>query len=637
MGRIVSGVVFVLLIANPTSTRASTPNQAAAQAPRADAPDTARDGWVVLSVDEYRALRARALALPPEPPPPVDAALTRVDYDLRLSGDTVTGDARLTIDVLKQGWVSVLVPPGVLVRDARLDGRPTAIVDGDPPRVLIARAGRTTLNLGLVVPLAASAGTESMTLPPSGSALSAVSFTIPRTGVDLSVSGGLIAEQAEGAAESRWVVYGSPGRPMTFSWKRKADDHRATLALRTRARIIELVALGEDSTQVTTSVHLEVTQGLARQAALALPEGLVVNQVSGATVADWNADANGVTVTFLEPIAAETSFVVSAEARLPREGGVSIPLVRMPSADREVGGVAVDVVGPGEINERQPRNLEPADPSDLGDIVAGRESPSMAAFQFTPLTTGGSRALTVNVSRYTPQAVLVANVEEARYDALLGEDGKLLVRARYAVRNNQRSFLAVVLPSQASLWSASLAGRPVRPGLTSDGGLLLPLQKGRSGEPAPVFLVELVYLQRSTAWSERGDAHVELPATDLPVSRSALTLHYPPRYLVNALAGAFRVTNDPGPWSGDVAAGIAAPAPAAAPVAGQTGARDAEKDLQALMDRYKKESGRTRQGTVPITIDFPEVGPSIFLAAELTAESHAPSLDLEYRKTGGRR
>src|SRR5690349_16596138 len=88
-----------------------------------------QDGWVVLPIDEYRTLRARANATPPEPaPPPLDATLSRVDYDLRIAGETVTGQARLTIDVLKQGWVSVQVPTGMLVRDARLDGSPTAIV-----------------------------------------------------------------------------------------------------------------------------------------------------------------------------------------------------------------------------------------------------------------------------------------------------------------------------------------------------------------------------------------------------------------------------------------------------------------------------------------------------------------------------
>ncbi len=602
------------------------------------AQDTARtDGWVVLPIEEYRALRARAYASPPDPtPPPLDATLSRVDYELRIAGETVTGQARLTIDVLKQGWVSVQVPPGMLLRDARLDGRPTAIVDGDPPRVLIARAGRSMLNLGVVVPLASSAGTESMTLPGSGSALSAVTLIIPRAGVDLTVSGGFIAEQSESATESRWVVYGMPGRPLTFSWKRKVDDRRATLPLRTRARITELVALGEDSSQVTTSVRVDVTQGAARQAIVALPQGLVVNQVAGATVADWNTDAGALTVTFLEPVAANAnaSFVITGEIKAPREGTVAVPLIRVPSAERETGGVAVDVVGAGEIADRQPRGLEPADPSDLGDLVAGHESPSMAAFQFMPLKGDEPRALTLSVSRYTPQAVLVANVEEARYDTLLGEDGKLLVRVRYAVRNNQRSFLAVTLPPQAVLWSASLGGRPVRPGLTADGGLLLPLQKGRAGQEAPVFIVELTYLQRGAAWTERGEAHVELPAADLPIARTGLTLHYSPNYAIDPRPGVFRTATDPGPWTADLRVPAVPVAATPPPMAQQD--RDA-KDLQTLMDRYKKEAGRTRQGTVPLTIDFPSVGPTLFLAAELTAETRRPSFDVDYRKTGGRK
>jgi hypothetical protein len=599
-----------------------------------------QDGWVVLPIEEYRSLRARANATPPDPaPPPLDAALSRVDYDLRIAGETVTGQARLTIDVLKQGWVTVQVPTGMLVREARLDGNPTAIVDGDPPRILLARAGRSTLNLGVVVPLASSAGTESMTLPGPGCALSAVTLTIPRTGVDLSVSGGFIAEQRENGGETTWVAYGTPGRPLTFSWKRKADDRRSTLPLKTRARITELVGLGEDSTQITTSVRVEVTQGVARQAQVALPDGLVVNQVSGATVSDWSVDSSMLTVTFLEPIATETSFVVSGEAHVPREGSIGVPLLRVPSADRETGGVAVDVVGAGEIGDRQPRGLEPADASDLGDIIAGRESPSMAAFQFTPVKGDASRSLTVHVSRYTAQAVLIANVEEARYDALVDADGKSLVRVRYAVRNNQRSFLAVTLPAKAVLWSAALANRPIRPGLSANGALLLPLEKGRSNQEAPIFVVELTYLQRDQPWGDRGDAHVELAAADLPIARTRVTLHYSPKYGIDLRPGTFRVATNLEPWSPNLKAepvGAAPPSPQAPAPPPRVGDRDG-KDLQALMDRYRKEAGRTGQGTMPLRIEFPSVGPTLLLAAELTEESRATSFDIDYRKTGGRK
>ncbi len=88
-----------------------------------DAPHAA--GWVVIPVEEYRVLRAKAYPVEHDPePPPVEATLTRVDYDLRIPGDLATGRASLTVDVLKDGWVRVPVPAGLLVREARLDGKP---------------------------------------------------------------------------------------------------------------------------------------------------------------------------------------------------------------------------------------------------------------------------------------------------------------------------------------------------------------------------------------------------------------------------------------------------------------------------------------------------------------------------------
>ena len=73
----------------------------------------------------------------------------------------------------------------------------------------------------------------------------------------------------------------------------------------------------------------------------------------------------------------------------------------------------------------------------------------MLAFRYKPLAGSAPRTLMLQVSRYQTQAALVANVEEARYQVLVAEDGKMLVRARYAVRNNRRSLLTVRLPSGA--------------------------------------------------------------------------------------------------------------------------------------------------------------------------------------------
>src|ERR1700730_15948999 len=78
-------------------------------------------GWVVIPVEEYRVLRAKAYPVEHDPePPPLDATLTRVDYDLHITGDLAAGRASLTVDVLKDGWGRVPVPAGLLGRQGPL-------------------------------------------------------------------------------------------------------------------------------------------------------------------------------------------------------------------------------------------------------------------------------------------------------------------------------------------------------------------------------------------------------------------------------------------------------------------------------------------------------------------------------------
>jgi hypothetical protein len=586
------------------------------------------DGWVVIPVDEYRALRLKAF--PPDRPPdlpPVEATVTRVEYDLRVNGDSASGEARLTVDVLKEGWVAVEIPAGLLVRGARLDGRAVPLIPALSPYVLLSKVGRTVLSLDVVIPLRTLAASESLTLPPSSGAVSRLALVVPRAGIDVVVSGGLLAERAE-TPEGRWVAFARAGQPLTLTWKQRAEDARASQSLKWRGSVTQIVALGEDASPVTATVRIDVSQGLASTVDVAIADGLVVNQVSGPLVADWDFRPGTLKVNFLEPVGAQTSFSISGEARVPRDGSVSVPLIRLPAAERETGGIAVEVLGAGEISGREPRGLDAADPSDLGEMLRGRESPSMMAFRFRPQDGRAARSLAVTVARYTPQAVLIANVEEARYDALVTEEGKALVRARYAVRNNQRAFLAVTLPAGATLWSASVAGRPLRPGVSTSGLLLLGLEKGRAGEETPTFAVEMTYVERGAAWGDKGRTALVLPAIDLPISRTAVTLHYSPRFEVTPEPGAFRVETDAGPFSPALRGapvGIASPAPPPPPPAA------AEMDF--LVSQFSKDSGgRTVAGPLPVGVPFPEFGPTVFLMSELTAESQAPTLQFTYKR-----
>ena len=619
--------VLIFLIFNATSIQAQTTA-------------VVTDGWVVLPVDEYRALRRAAFPLDTEPaPPPVEATLSRIDYDLKVEGDLASGEARLTVDVIQEGWVRLAMPKGLMVREASLDGRQVTLVaasaDKGADELLLSKTGRSVLTLKIVAPVSTVAGTDLLQLPASNSAVVRAIVEVARQGVDVRITGGLLMDHADTATGSRWVANGRGTDPLTFAWRRRIDEARSLQPLRLRGAVSQLVGLGEDSTQISAEIQIDVLQGMAQEVRLQLPDGFIVNQVSGATVTDWETKQRELTVVFIEPVQQSARFTLSGELRLPRSGKLEVPLIRLPAAERETGGIAVEVLGAGEIKERQANGLEEAEAAELGQLISSRQSPSLVAFRFPPAEGKSTRSLSIGVARYTPQAVLTANIEEANYSTLITTDGKMLVQSRFAVRNNQRNFLKINLPAGATLWSASVAGRPIRPGRSPDGSLLLPLEKTKSGDEAAAFIVEIAYMDHTTPWTDRGRVRLSLASVDLPISKSHLLVHHSPIFRLTTppgLTGSFRVV-PPSESEGLLQLAQTAPGTATSNEPASTPTETVSEGTRELVSKLRdsKRPG-TPMRNLPLRVAFPHFGPSLFLMSELTSENQTPVIDLDYQR-----
>jgi hypothetical protein len=57
------------------------------------------------------------------------------------------------------------------------------------------------------------------------------------------------------------------------------------------------------------------------------------------------------------------------------------------------------------------------------------------------------------------------------------------------------------------------------------------------------------------------------------------------------------------------------------------------ESTEILVERFRKDMGRTAVGVVPVRVIVPDIGPSFFVTAELTAEAQSPALDLRYTRT----
>jgi hypothetical protein len=115
-----------------------------------------------------------------------------------------------------------------------------------------------------------------------------------------------------------------------------------------RNSLTDFVSLGEDSTSIYAQVTIDVVQGAAREVRLQLHETL-----STRSPAQWSpigkVTAGELIVTFLEPMEQSANFIINGETRLARDGQLNIPLLRLLNSERDTGGVAVEVLGGGEI------------------------------------------------------------------------------------------------------------------------------------------------------------------------------------------------------------------------------------------------------------------------------------------------
>jgi hypothetical protein len=209
--------------------------------------------------------------------------------------------------------------------------------------------------------------------------------------------------------------------------------------------------------------------------------------------------------------------------------------------------------------------------------------------------------------------------------------------------------------------SAALSGEPIRPGTGPDASLLVPLSKARSGEEAPEFAVEIIYFASGTGWTDKGHIKLSLPALDLPVSRTGLQVFYPPQFRLATEAGSFRTGDYADPISAMLTTSAEEPpvdsesspvvstfrmtslTPPAivggAPLAADK-KDEGKESAQTLVEKFHaNERGSRALGVLPLTLNLPAVGPSIYLISQLTSENQVPSIEFTYqqdKKAGGK-
>ncbi|MEZ4236279.1 MAG: hypothetical protein R3F59_08985 [Myxococcota bacterium] len=467
-------------------------------------PAAGADGEVILGRDRFVQL------LPPdaEPPAPApDPLVVARSTALRPRDGQLDVDASWRILAPRRAPVSLrLAGPEVRVERVDVDGEPAPVqLDAEGATVLsVLVDGPTTVRIRGTVPRDPRQGVA-VSLLPAGTGQ-----------VDLPA--GWVAQGAVLAADGRTL--GAPA-VLEVAPAPEASD-RGTLVL---GEVALGLTVADAEVRVRGRLRWRIARGALDRVSLTLPGAGADLAVTSPQLASVARTGDRVEVTLREPERALVALDVAWTLPAPpgESASLAVPAVALDGVFRTTA--ALQLARDGELDLVPRVDAEPRPGAELPawarDLVDGTPT---AAFV-------GPAGGDVTLLRYQPADAPPTLVDVASYTVATSAEGRLLMRALYAVRNDRGAVLRVTAPPGTSPIGARVGGDEVRLARDPDDPAtwLVPLEKSvETVEGLLAFPVEVLLLGEDTAWPRRARRELVLPTVDAEVAASRLVLHLPP-------------------------------------------------------------------------------------------------------------
>lgn len=470
--------------------------------------------WMAASASEVELDLRRYEALLPAIERPEEAP----DDRWAARRDVVIGEAdgQLVVDVtwalvaLEDGWVDLpLAPSSWRVEEVRVDGRPARTTEADGRVRLVMQVDEEALVTGrFTLPGSLRAGVELALLP-------GVTGTVQAPGaMDVRVDGASVA-RVDGVA---WT--GAGVLSVREATKRSADGQGLSIV----GQVGIGVTVADDAVRVRGRVGYRVTGGAVESVQLDVGDAGNDLEIEGKAVAGWTRSGSVVTVRLNAPEDRAVDLDVRWSAALPDRDEVQggLPSITPLGTYRIERGLQVARDGDREVLPELGSWTGVAS-ADLPEVARGLVEGTPTSAWVSTGDGGGS----LGFLRFRPVSGPPTMIDVAAFEGVLSEEGRLLYRMHYTVRNDRGDVLRVRLPDGQRLVSAQVGKEPAR--VARDGDeLLIPLQKSvETVEGLLDFPVRLVVLGDGQPFDRKELRAVPLPSVDAPIAASRVELRLP--------------------------------------------------------------------------------------------------------------
>ena len=497
-------------------------------------PFAVKDGKVVLKRDDFKKL-LKSMEPPRADPTLGDFLLTSAYYHAKIEKEATEVTATYNIEVLPRGGRKdfLLVPllrREVALKTLTLDGKDGLITEKNGYHAIaVAQEGSHKAVALFTIPTDLKRGPQSISFPVPRTPITRLTLEIPLPSIQPEIPSATSIKRMDRGDSTVIEAVLSPTEHVHVAWSRIIPEAEKGPP-KIYADLWQLLSIEDDAIRVSATASINVLQNTITGMSLKVPDKYQILDVTGQVVGDWKEkEVKGqkmLDVSLKTPRQGKFDFLIRAE-RIFEEGTVIADFngFALPNSIREKGFIAVEMKGSAEAKVTEAEGLDRASFSELPPQMIGYSvKPLIFAYKYLR----HPYRIVLDIMKHKELPVISTVVDSASGITLFTEDGKLVHRLTYTVRNTWKQFMEVALPKDAELWGTYVDGKSVKPSKNEKNKILIPLNRSQSSEGglAP-FDVELIYFQKASKFSWFGVKKSSFAIPDLMMSRVIWSIYMP--------------------------------------------------------------------------------------------------------------
>ncbi len=468
--------------------------------------------------------------------PPADFLITKANYQGKMTENNALFRADFSIEIFpkeREQFLKIpLFPQNIALKDVLFDGKRALVILENNQHVLTTSAvGRHEITVDLSLKTSLDQGPRSFSLPIPITPITSLDLDIPLKKIEVEITNAQHLETSMRAGLTHVFALLAPSSSIEVKWRKELPEAVKGPA-KVYADCINHIVIEDDALRVNAEVSLAVLQNTIPSLTLKIPEGYSILNVQGSGLGDWRElEREGgkfLEIPFDYAKKGNFTITVTAEKLLPEDSmAADFTGFAVIDAIRQKGFLGVELKGASEVTVSNAEGLDRLDVSELpAKLINLSQKPLLFGFKYLH----HPYALVLDIKKHKKLPIISTVVDSASGVTLFTEDGKLVHRIIYQIRNTSKQFLELELPQDAQVWSVFVGREPATPRI-NENKVLIPLNRSRQGTSGLVaFDVELIYYEKSEkfGWFDRRE--IEFPVPDIIISQMLWSVYLPVGY-----------------------------------------------------------------------------------------------------------